>query len=61
MKECLVAHDSYELILSYGELALLADLIEVLEVFEIFTVFVQGEYYPTLNSIALFYSEIVKK
>lgn len=51
----------YHLILLDEEIALLKDLVEVLEIFEVFTIHVQGEYYPTLNSIVLFRSEIKSK
>lgn len=52
---------SYNLILTDEELDLLKDVVEILEIFEIFTIHVQGEYYPTLNSVVLFRSEIKSK
>lgn len=61
IKRCLEKMKSYELILTDDELQLLKDLVEILEIFEIFTVHVQEEYYPTMNSIVLFRSEIKAK
>lgn len=43
------------------ELEFLEDLVEVLEVFQIFTTYAQGENYPTLNSMILFHTEIIRK
>lgn len=43
------------------ELSILEDLVELLEVFQIFTTYIQGEKYPTLNSVVLFRTEIIKK
>lgn len=48
----------YEYILSINEIALLEGLVELLDVFNIFTVFIQGCEYPTMNTMALFYTEI---
>lgn len=48
----------YEYILSINEIALLKGLVELLEVFNIFTVFIQGNQYPTMNTMALFCTEI---
>lgn len=42
-------------------MALLNGLVELLEVFNIFTIFIQGCQYPTMNTIALFYTEIEDK
>ncbi|XP_055306784.1 uncharacterized protein LOC129571046 [Sitodiplosis mosellana] len=58
VKKCLEHHAAYELILSRSELALLGRIVEVLEVFNTFTKYVQGNSYPTLNSLILFYVEI---
>lgn len=51
----------YEYILSINEIALLNGLIELLDVFNIFTIFIQGCEYPTMNTMALFYTEIEDK
>lgn len=48
----------YEYILSINEMALLNGLVELLDVFNIFTIFIQGCEYPTMNTMALFYTEI---
>lgn len=61
VKKVLVKYGFYEMILSNEELLLLEQLIELLEVFEVFTKFVQGEFYPTLNSIVLFRTEIIDR
>lgn len=58
VKKCLEHHAAYDLILSRSELALLGRLVEVLEVFNTFTKYIQGNSYPTLNSLLLFYMEI---
>lgn len=39
-------------------MALLDGVIELLDVFNIFTTFIQGNEYPTMNTFALFYTEI---
>lgn len=46
------------MILNRSELALLGGLVELLEVFNVFTKFMQGQEYATMNTLALFYSEI---
>lgn len=51
----------YDLLLSNEELELLGNFVELLEVFEVFTKFIQGEFYPTLNSIVLFRTEIINR
>lgn len=61
VKKLLVKYGFYELILSNEEVLLLEHLVELLEVFEVFTKFVQGEFYPTLNSIVLFRTEIIDR
>lgn len=61
VRRCLEGRKKYNLILTNNELALTKDLIELLGIFEIFTVHIQGQTYPTLNSIILFRSEIKSK
>lgn len=51
----------YDLILTEEDSNLLKDLVEIMEIFEIFNVHIQGQTYPTLNSIVLFRSEIISK
>lgn len=51
----------YNYILSINEVALLNGLVELLDVFNVFTIFIQGCQYPTMNTMALFYTEIVDK
>lgn len=46
------------MILSRGEVTLLGKIVDVLEVFTTFTKYIQGNSYPTLNSLVLFYVEI---
>lgn len=48
----------YDLILSRSEVTLLGQIVDVLEVFTTFTKYIQGNSYPTLNSLVLFYVEI---
>lgn len=48
----------YEYILDVNELALLEGMIELLDVFNVFTIYVQGDKYPTMNTMVLFYAEI---
>lgn len=48
----------YELILSNEENQLVCGLMELLEVFSVFTRYVQGDKYPTVNILPIFYSEI---
>lgn len=48
----------YELILSNEENQLVGGLMELLEVFSVFTRYVQGNKYPTVNILPIFYSEI---
>lgn len=58
IKKCLQRMEKYDLILTSNELLLLAGLVELLDVFNIFTKYIQGNSYPTMNSVALFYTEI---
>lgn len=58
IKKCLQRMEKYELILTSEELLLLAGLVELLDVFNIFTKYIQGNSYPTMNTVALFYTEI---
>lgn len=48
----------YEYILSANEMKLLDGLVQLLDVFNVFTVYVQGNQYPTMNTMVLFYTEI---
>lgn len=50
--------ENYDLILSRSEQALLGGLVELLEVSSVFTKFIQGQDYATINTLALFQSEI---
>lgn len=61
VKKVLVKGGYYDLLLSNDELDLLEHFVELLEVFEVFTKFVQREFYPTLNSVVLFRTEIVNR
>lgn len=51
----------YEHIISISEMALLEGMVKLLDVFNVFTVYVQGNQYPTMNTMVLFYTEIVDK
>lgn len=53
--------EKYELILKGDELSLLAELVELLDVFNVFTKYIQGNSYPTMNTVALFYTEIEER
>lgn len=61
VRRCLEGMKKYELILTDDDLILLKHLVELMGIFEIFTVHIQGQTYPTLNSIVLFRSEIKSK
>lgn len=61
IRRCLEKNKEYGLIMSEDELNFLRDFVELLEVFQIFTTYAQGEYFPTLNSMILFRTEIIKK
>lgn len=50
--------EKYDLILTRNELSLLEGLVELLEVFNVFTKYIQGNSYPTMNTVLLFYTEI---
>ena len=50
--------ENYDLILNRSELGLLEGLIGLLEVFDVFTKFMQGQDYVTINTLALFRTEI---
>lgn len=43
------------------EITFLEDFVEVLEVFQVFTSFVQGDRFPTLNTLILLRTEIKNK
>lgn len=58
VKKVLQDGECYELILNRTELALLEGLVNLLEVFNVFTKFIQGQEYATINTVALFRSEI---
>lgn len=51
----------YEYILSISEMALLDGMVHLLDVFNVFTIYVQGNQYPTINTMALFYTEMVDR
>lgn len=61
IKKSLENIEQYDLIMNRNELALLDGLVELLDIFNVFTTFVQGNEYPTMNTFALFYSEIVDR
>lgn len=61
VKKVLVKYGYYDLILSSGELELLDHFVELLEIFEDFTKYIQGESYPTQNSVILFRTEIIDR
>lgn len=50
--------EKYNLILDRSELSLLEGLVELLDVFNVFTKYIQGNFYPTMNTVLLFYTEI---
>lgn len=58
MKKILEESDDYDLILNRSELTLLEGMVELLEVFNVFTKFIQGQDYATMNTLALFHTEI---
>lgn len=58
IKKCLENRGKYELILDRSQIALLGRIVEMLDVFNTFTKYIQGNSYPTLNSLVLFYVEI---
>lgn len=53
--------EKYDLILTRNELLLLEGLVELLDVFNIFTKYIQGNSYPTMNTVLLFYTEIQER
>lgn len=61
IKKLLEETENYELILNRSELASLEGLVELLEVFNIFTKYIQGQEYATINTLALFRSEITER
>ncbi|XP_031639538.1 zinc finger BED domain-containing protein DAYSLEEPER-like [Contarinia nasturtii] len=58
VRKCLEQREEYDLILTRSEIKLLERLADVLDVFNTFTKYIQGNSYPTLNSLILFYVEI---
>lgn len=50
--------ERYDLILNHNEVSLLNGITELLSVFNVFSTFIQGNDYPTLNTFALFYTEM---
>lgn len=46
------------MILTASESILLGGVVELLEIFNVFTIYIQGNTYPTMNSLLLLYSEI---
>lgn len=61
MKKCLERIEKYDLILTKGEVSLLEGLVELLDIFNIFTKYIQGNSYPTMNCVLLFYTEIEER
>lgn len=61
IKKMLEETENYDLILNRSELALLEGLVELLEVFSVFTKYIQGQEYATINTLALFHSEIKER
>lgn len=58
IRKCLELHSMYDSIMSNYENQLIGGLVELLEVFSVFTKYIQGDKYPTLNILPIFYSEI---
>lgn len=58
IKKCLEKNAQYDLILTAAESILLGSVVELLEIFNVFTIYVQGNQYPTMNSLLLLYSEM---
>lgn len=58
VKKILEVSENYDLILNRSEMSLLEGLVELLEVFNVFTKFIQGQDYATMNTLALFHTEI---
>lgn len=58
IRKILEETENYDLILNRTEIDLLHGLCSILEVFSIFTKSIQAQEYPTMNVMALFYSEI---
>lgn len=61
VKKCLEKNGLYSFILSDKQKTLLKDFVELLSIFEIFTKVVQSEFYPTMNTMLLFRSDILEK
>lgn len=61
IRRCLERNKEYDLIMRETEIKFLEDFVEVLEVFQVFTSYVQGDRFPTLNTLILFRSEIINK
>lgn len=59
IRKILEETENYDLILNRTEIDLLHGLCSILEVFSIFTKSIQAQEYPTMNVMALFYSEIM--
>lgn len=61
VKKCLEKHQLYSLIVSEKQKVLLKEFVELLSTFEVLTKYAQSEYYPTLNTMLLFRSDIIEK
>lgn len=59
IKKILEHTENYDLILNRSEIELLEGFANLLEVFNVFTTSIQAQQYPTMNVLALFYSEIL--
>lgn len=61
MRKALEEMRKYEYILNVNEMALLEGMVHLLDVFNVFTIYVQANQYPTMNTMALFYTEIADR
>lgn len=59
IRKILETTENYDLILSRAEIQLLEGFSKILEIFNVFTSSIQAQKYPTMNILALFYSEIM--
>lgn len=59
IRKILETTENYDLILSRAEIQLLEGFSKILEIFNVFTSSIQAQKYPTMNTLALFYSEIM--
>lgn len=61
IRKCLEKNKEYDLLMRDEELVLLKDFVDLMKTFKVFTEYSQGEYYPTLNAMILFRTEIINK